>query len=178
MADSHTIYMKYYIFVVSLLLLIGFTVATNQTTSVEPEPGLIKADSPIYNWKLAFDNIRLSLGLADPGELAHQRTSEAVTAYERGNSQAAESALDNLNEILESTDQTHSDQLNQASQLLTGVNASTPSEAEHGVETALRALEQGQNQADTANPEPDPEPEAGEPNTTSRDWIPSVPRPW
>lgn len=167
--------MKIRILVLSLLLLTGFTAATNQTQTetVESDPGLIKPDSPLYNAKLAVDNTLLTLGISDPADLAHQRASEAATAYERGNNEAADKALDNLNHILESTNETHSNRLNQTSQLLVEVNRTAPGEATHGLETALTSIEQAENRAATR--ESTPQDQRGQVEENETDVIPSLP---
>ncbi|MFU1780277.1 hypothetical protein ACM16X_02725 [Haloarcula japonica] len=135
--------MRKLIFAVSLILLAS--TASAQSNQGELEPGLIKADSPIYGLDVAFDRGLAMTPFSDPGEVAAERASEIAVAEERNNTEAREQAEQNLNEIAERATSDHSLGLQKAAAVLEAVNGSVPEQAQQGISQALDQVRQAQN---------------------------------
>ena len=89
--------MKLRLLAVSLILFTGLSAAQSSNNStIDGSPGLVKADSPIYGWDVAFDNMLQTAGLKSAGDIAVERASEVAVAHRRNHSDAASEALDQL----------------------------------------------------------------------------------
>lgn len=127
--------MKYTSVAVALLLLIGSGAAASPTADLKP--GLVKAGSPLYGLEVAADSALVRLGVMDPGQVAFERASEVAVAHSRGNNDAMNKALNNLNNVSEAATSGSSEALNQSLSVLQGLNETVPEEAQQGLSTAL-----------------------------------------
>ena len=127
--------MKYSVLAASLLLLAAPAAASNHTE--EANPGLVKAGSPLYGMEVAVDNALVGIGLADAGQVAFERASEVAVAHERGNNEAMNRALANLNNVSKAATSGDAERLNQSISILQGLNETVPEEAQQGLSTAL-----------------------------------------
>lgn len=129
------------------MVLLLTTIGTAQTT-VDQRPGLIGAGSPLYGIDLAADKAFVDWGITDPGTVAHERASEALDASEEGNDEARDRALNGLNEITENASSNNTADLAKAQAVLEELQQRVPDEAEAGLETAMDAVAQAQEQLD------------------------------
>lgn len=127
--------MKYSVLAAALLLLAAPAAASNHTE--EANPGLVKAGSPLYGIEVAVDNALVGIGLADAGQVAFERASEVAVAHERGNNEAMNKALANLNNVSEAATSGNAEKLNQSISILQGLNETVPEEAQQGLSMAL-----------------------------------------
>lgn len=134
--------MKTRLLAVSLILLAGVSSAQTQDFSLDTDPGLVKADSPIYGLEVAFDNALVSAGLASPGDVAFERASEVAVASERNNTEAFEDAVERFGSVADRADNGHRERLEQAERVLGNVSERVPEEAEFGIQNALNKTRQ------------------------------------
>jgi hypothetical protein len=138
------------VFVAGLVLFTAATAAQTQT-EVDPDPGLVKADSPIYNLDVAVDSWRAGVLPGYSGEVAYERASEVYVAEERGNEDAFTKAETALQQTAEQANKNDAEGLQKAEQVLLQVENRTPEQAQQGIQQALDSVRQAQ----TRQPETD-----------------------
>jgi len=130
--------MKLRLFALSLILFTSLSAAqSSNNTTIDSSPGLVKADSPIYGWDVAFDNALQTAGLVSPGEVAVERASEVAVAERRNHSVAADRALQRFNQAVGEANNQDRAKLQRAEQVLKQVRERVPEEARQGISTAL-----------------------------------------
>lgn len=149
-----------------MLMVLGSAAAA--ASQVKLDPGLVKADSPIYGLDVAFDNALAMTPLASPGTIAFERASEVVVARNRNNSDAAAEALTQLNRTVRDADSRHEKGLEKAASVLRAnlMNGSVPVEETSGVEEAVSRIAEAKNRI------PEPFTTEPKPNNHSREFIP------
>lgn len=127
------------VFGIALLLVTGF--ATAQTTDINPEPGIITADSPLYPVDKAFDGVTKS-----DGEVAFERASEYSVAQERNQTRARERAMRSLNNsIADVASSNKTKGLEKAEAVLQQVRERTPDQANQGLDKAISNIGKARN---------------------------------
>lgn len=114
---------------------------TAQTQKPSTQPGIITADSTLYPADLAADQAALALGLTSTGSIAYERASEAATAVQRNQSEAAQRALDELNAVAQVATRNDTEGLEKAAAVLNAVQEETPDAADQGLSSALDAIQ-------------------------------------
>jgi len=137
--------MKLKVLGLTLVLFAGFSAAQTQNSTVDPDPGLVKADSPIYGLEVAFDNALASAGVVSAADVAFERASEVSVAEDRNNTEAVRRAARQFNEAAERADNSQKSRLEQAEQVLNNVSERVPEEASFGISTALENVERAKN---------------------------------
>jgi hypothetical protein len=130
---------RFSVFAVCLLILSGLAVA--QSSSVEPEPGIITASSPLYPVDVALDRVVKS----DSG-VAFERASEYSVAQESNDSEAEERAMRQLNNSIARVASSNETQgLEKAEAVLKQVRERTPDQANKGLDKALSNIGKARN---------------------------------
>jgi len=129
----------------ALILLTSLSTAQNPNSSVSEDPGLVKADSPIYGFDVALDNAFLTAGFTSAGDIAVERASEVAVAEERNNTEAVSKAVDRFNSAAEKADNEDVEKLRQAETVLQNVSNRVPEEAQEGINTALENVRTAKN---------------------------------
>jgi hypothetical protein len=137
--------MKLRVLALSLFLLTGFSTGQTSNSSIGESPGLVKADSPIYGWDVAWDNAMVAAGFSSPGDVAVERASEVSVAENRNHSQAVSKAITQFNEAAEKANNEDVEDLRQAEQILQNVSERVPEEAGYGIRTALENVGKAKN---------------------------------
>jgi len=137
--------MKLQVLALSLILFIGISSAQSTNSSVNSSPGLVKADSPIYGWDVAWDNALQSAGLVSPGSVAVERASEVSVAEKRNHTNAASMALNQYNSVVAEANNEDVEGLRRSEQILQNVSERVPEEARQGIETALKNAGEARN---------------------------------
>jgi vacuolar-type H+-ATPase subunit H len=106
---------------------------------------LVKADSPIHGWDVAWDNALETAGLKSPGEVAVERASEVAVAEERNHSAASEKALQQFNRAVAEANNEDRERLQRAEQVLSQVKERVPEQARQGISNALENVERAKN---------------------------------
>lgn len=121
---------------VMIISLTGLT-AGQAADNIEPEPGLIKADSPLYGLDKAFDSIS-----KNQTEVAFERASEYAVAE---TPQAREKAIRQVNNsIAQVASNNTTEGLEKAKTVLQQVKDETPSRADPGLDQAIENLGKAQ----------------------------------
>lgn len=124
----------------AILLISGF--ASAQALDIQPEPGFISADSPVYGIDIAVDNALVNIGAVNPADVAFERASEAVTA---NNSENRNRALEELRQNVQRVEGNSSLRgLARAEQVLERNLEKTPDQADKGLENALSNIRDNQ----------------------------------
>lgn len=126
--------------VLTALLLVAVAPAAAQ--AVEPSPGLIGASNPAYGLELAFDDVAMAVGVANPGDIAVERAAEAQQASEDGDSEAAEQAIQAMERATNRATEQDREKLDVAESVLQRVKGDLPSEASQGINTAIENIQQ------------------------------------
>lgn len=131
--------MKSRFLLASLILFLGVSAAQpSNNSTIDGSPGLVKADSPIYGWDVAFDNMLQTAGIVSAGDIAVERASEVAVAHRRNHSAAAGKALDQLQRVTQEANNRDRERLQRAEEILTQVEERVPEEAQQGISTALQ----------------------------------------
>jgi len=133
--------MKLKILALAVVMFTAVSTAQSGDADVDPDPGLVKADSPLYGLEVAVDNAFVTAGLASPGEVAFERASEAAVARDRNNTRATVNALDRFNSAVNKSNNRDLENLQRAESILSNVSEVFPDQAEYGISTALENLE-------------------------------------
>jgi hypothetical protein len=134
--------MKLRLLALSLILLTGFSAAqSSNSTGIDSSPGLVKADSPIYGWDVAWDNALQTAGLKSAGEVAVERASEVAVARDRNHTRAAIGAVDRLNQAVAEANNDDRERLQKAESILGNVSEVLPEQAEYGISNALENIQ-------------------------------------
>lgn len=129
--------------ILSVFLL--FSAAGAAQTTVDTNPGLITADSPLYELDVALDQV-----LKSPGERAHERASEALVAQEANLTDSRDRALAALNQTAgQANGLRDGTGLENAQALLTELKEQVPVEAQQGLQTAIDAVIEAKNRYPT-----------------------------
>lgn len=127
-------------FVVSLILFVVLMVpsvsAQQNTTVLDSNPGMVGPGSMFYGLELAIDRASMNAGIKSPQDVAAERASEALVATEQNNTEGAQQALDNINEISKNTDISENG-TSKTMQILEEVKRKTPVQAQQGIQTAI-----------------------------------------
>lgn len=127
-------------------VLLLFTANVAAASPVEADPGLIEADSPLYPADVFLDDLLKK----PPGEVAHERASEALVAAEANDTAALDRAVTEVDRVAARTNGVEAaDGLQQAQQLLQEAKERTPDEADSGLDTALENVEKAKNRFPT-----------------------------
>ena len=142
--------MKRSLLLASLILVIGFSAAQPSSSTIDAEPGLVKAGGLAYGLDVAWDNAMQTVGLKSPGEVAYERASELAVAKERNSSRARVRATEQLNEAVSEADNSDKAQLEKAESVLNNVSARVPEDAQQGVQNALKNVERAKQRVPEA----------------------------
>jgi len=129
----------------ALVLLTSLATAQNPNSSISEDPGLVKADSPIYGFDVALDSAFLTAGFTSPSDVAVERASEVSIAETRNNTGVLSKALNQFNSAAEKADNEDVEKLRQAETVLHNVSNRVPEEAGFGIDTALENVESAKN---------------------------------
>lgn len=134
------------------VLLAAIGMAAAQQTEVESNPGMITAESPFYVVDVALDNAAVDVGLKPPGDVVHERASEALAAADQNDTESVDRALNEMNRVAQAATANDTAGLEKAQAVLEAVIERTPDDAGVGVETALEQIERAQNRVPDAQP--------------------------
>lgn len=141
---------------------------TAQPANVDADPGVIGPDHPLYNTEIILDTSLVNAGVKPPGDVVHERASEALIATEANDSQARDRALAEMNRVAQVATGDEEQALGKAEAVLQEVKDRTPDEAAAGVDTAIESVIAAQNRFPT-DPVPDQVPDltdvGGRPDT-------------
>lgn len=137
--------MRLLTFSVIALLLTGVATANGGHGDLDVGPGTVAPDSSMYGIELAMDNAALWMGFAKPGKIAQERAAEASEMAEKGNYQAAQKAIDNMNKVAKRATTTDTEGLHKAQEVLEAVMQNAPEEAHDGLRTAIDNLHERQD---------------------------------
>lgn len=134
--------MKYKsVLAISIVLLSGMALA--QSNEVEPRPGIIGADSPLYGADVAIDNL-----VKEEGDIAYERASEYAVAQERNQTGAMERAERELNNsVARVASSNNTEGLGKAQAVLEQVRERTPDQANPGIDNAIQKVRNAKNKA-------------------------------
>lgn len=124
---------KYTTPVLAILIASMAGLAAGQTSDIQPEPGVITADSPLYPVDKAFDSIT-----KNQSEAAFERASEYATAETEEGRERAIQSLNNSIADAASSNQTQG--LEKAESVLQQVKERTPDQANTGLDNAIENL--------------------------------------
>lgn len=117
----------------------------NAAAAAHTDPGMIGPDHPLYESDVMLDNV-----LKPPGDLAHERASEAFMAAEENNSGAMDRALTDLEQVANRTNGAEAgDGLQKAEQVLLDLRDRVPEQATFGIDTALESVNKAKNRFPT-----------------------------
>lgn len=119
----------------------------------DPRPGLITADSPLYELDIAVDNALMAVGLRSAADVAHKRASEALVAAEANDTAAAERAIAETQRTAALAHGVNDDGLVHAEQLLLEAKEHLPAAAHDGVDTAVTEIQIAQERFPTDVPD-------------------------
>lgn len=126
---------------ISVVLLSGMAMA--QSAEVEPQPGIIGADSPLYGIDVAYDNL-----LKEDGDIAYERASEYAVAQEKNQTRAMERAEKQLNNTVSKVaSSNNTEALGKAQAVLEQVRERTPDQANKGLDNAIQKVRNAKNKA-------------------------------
>ena len=137
--------MKRSVLLASLILFVGVSAAQPSNSSIDGDPGLVKAGGLAYGLDVAWDNAMQTVGFKSPGEVAYERASEVAVARERNNTRASGKALDRFSEAVSEADNQDKRQLERAEAVLRNVSERVPEEASQGIQNALQNVERAKN---------------------------------
>ncbi|QLG62008.1 hypothetical protein [Halorarum salinum] len=136
-----------------LLISLFFSVASGAAAPETPRdvnPGVIGPDHPLYSIDLAVDDTLQRIGVKPPGEIAHERASEAFVAAEANLTEARDRALTALNRTVgQANGLRDGTGLENAQALLTELQETAPAEAQDGLQDALDAVSEAKNRFPT-----------------------------
>jgi len=138
-----------------MVLMVPLTSAQENTTALETNPGMVGPGSMFYGLEIAIDKASMNAGIKSAQDVAAERASEALVATEQNNTQGAQQALDNLNEISKQNDISENG-TSKTMQILKQVQEKTPQQAQKGIQTAIKNANKGNTQAQKG-PENKPE---------------------
>lgn len=134
-----------------LFITAAFMLAPNAAAATESgvDPGMIGPGHPLYEVDVMVDDVTSGI-LKPPGEVAHERASEAFVAAEENNSAAMERALTELKQVANRTNGVESgDGLAKAKQVLLELRDKVPAQAAFGIDTALESVTRAKNRFPT-----------------------------
>lgn len=134
-----------------------FAAAAAGQTQVSVAPGLVDASSSLHGFDRAVDEAAVGIGLMDPGQVAHERASEAHVALEAGDTEAAQRSVDGLNEVAQVATSNSTQGLEKAQAVLEAPREQTPDQADIGIDQALDAVEQAKQRKPVEPGENDPD---------------------
>lgn len=135
--------MRRALLLLSAVLLLGTNAGA--ATPTEAAPGWIGADHPLYEVDVMLDNV-----LKQPGEVAHERASEAFVAAAENNSAAMDRALGELEAVANRTNGVeHADGLRKAEAVLLDLRDRVPEQAMFGIDTAIESVTKAKNRYPT-----------------------------
>lgn len=138
--------MRIRLLTISLILFAGLSAAqSSNSTGIDSSPGLVKADSPIYGWDVAWDNALQTAGLKSAGEVAVERASEVAVARDRNHTKAAVNAVDQLNYVVGEADNSDKERLERAEEILNSTSEMLPEQAQYGISNALENVKGAKN---------------------------------
>lgn len=121
----------------AVLMLISNATAATET---EVAPGLIGPDHPLYEVDVMLDEITVGV-LKSPGEVAHERASEAFVAAEMNDTAAMDRALAEVERQANRTNGLESgERLRTTEQILLDLRDRVSEEATFGIDTALESV--------------------------------------
>lgn len=133
------------------LILLAAVIAITATGAGAPaaaaSPGLISASSPLYPADVAVDNIQVAVGLESNGDIAAERAAEAQQAMEEGDEEAADEALENLNNSIAEVATADSTGLQKAEAILGQLAADNP-DNNQGITKALDAVRSAKDRSE------------------------------
>ena len=120
------------------VMLIPNAAAAEPDTAVDP--GLIGPDDPLYEVDVLMDDVTSGV-LKPPGEVAHERASEAFVAAEMNDTVAMDRALAEVERQANRTNGLESGEgLRNTEQILLEIRDRIPEQATFGVDTALESV--------------------------------------
>ena len=109
-------------------------------TETEVDPGLIGPDHPLYEVDVLMDDATSGV-LKPPGEVAHERASEAFVAAEMNDTAAMDRALAEVEKQANRTNGLESGEgLRNAERVLLDLRDRVPEQAMFGIDTALESV--------------------------------------
>lgn len=121
----------------TIVAVVGGVASAQPATNIQPQPGLIGANSALYPIDTAVNSFSIGIGLQSEGDVAFERASEYSQAVDRGKDAAADRALNNLNELAMNAGNNSTTGLDRAEQVLQQVRDRTPDAANQGLDNAL-----------------------------------------
>lgn len=149
------------------VMLTGLATAQPQPTGPDLAPSLVgPSTNPAVNaaWRteVAFESAAVALGLRSPGDVAHERASEAYRAAVRNDTRSVAAAVNATNQVAVVASSNDTRGLEKAVQVLQQVRERTPEQARTGIDTALDGLERAKQRKPGGVgrdlPVPDPSP--------------------
>lgn len=90
-------------------------------------------------------------GITDPGNVAHERASEALQADERGDTEAREHALEEMNAVAEKASNNSMEGLTKAAAVLKALQQWIPDDADTELNAAVNVIDRAQDQRTETN---------------------------
>lgn len=107
------------------------------STNVQPSPGIVGPGSMFYGLETAADDFSISLGFTTAQAVANERASEALIAAEQNNTEASVQALNSLNQLSKNHNITDENGTSKAMNILGQVSKNIPEQAQQGIQTAM-----------------------------------------
>ncbi|MCJ7428945.1 MAG: DUF5667 domain-containing protein [Candidatus Nanohaloarchaeota archaeon QJJ-5] len=156
--------------------------ASGQTNATAPDsdgpgPGLITPDSALYGLEVAFDNVRVSVGLSSAGGIAQERAAEAQAMMRQNKTQAMQRAADEMSNMAERATSADAEKLQKASDVLQRVMDQAPADAQEGLQQAMATVQNrtaaiggpSENDGPGGNITPEPDDPPSDQNLTSNE---------
>jgi hypothetical protein len=156
-----------------LTVLIALSAAGAAQQTVEANPGMIQADSPLYGLDRNTDNVMIGIGLQDPAKVAYERASEMKDLTDRGkaNTKVFRTAQDSLNSVAARASNESLTRLQKAQSVLQEVKANVPQQAQPGINNALDNV----HRATQRSPSGDLPMDSGEGAGSTPEQVPDTP---
>jgi hypothetical protein len=143
-----------------LFVTAAFMLVPNAAAAGDVQPGWIGPGDTLYGVDVMLDDITSAV-LKPPGEIAHERASEAFVAAEMNETEAMDRALSELEDAANRTNGVESgDGLQKAEQVLLEVRDKVPAQATFGIDTAIESVAQAKNRYPTDRQPNDTGPDA------------------
>lgn len=126
-----------------------FMLIPNAAAAADTNPGMIGPSHPLYEVDVMLDDATSGV-LKPPGEIAHERASEAFVAAEENNTAAKDRALTELEQVANRTNGVESgDGLAKAEQVLLDLRDRVPEQAMSGIDMAIESVNKAKNRFPT-----------------------------
>jgi hypothetical protein len=136
--------------------------ATAQTpANPETKSGVVPAHSPLYGADVVLDEFLVDTGVKPPGQVVHERASEASAAHEVNRTDARDRALQDMQRVAQvANGMENGTGLAKAEAVLQTVKDRAPEQAQPGVQQAIDSIITAKNR-DINDTVPDQVPDRG-----------------